>query len=516
MKRICAILLAFLLTGCGGGGGRVTTGPMVTPEVAAPEKVEDELPSTKSNRLLFPFYKENVHDYVYIRNDYNQTVYSHFSISELPDQELADARHQPVYHDHQEHKRLFVGVDQGTDPSNAYMKDLPVIDERNGTEIRFGELDYGYSRDYVIEFLGQAINRDVVIRYTKAPDVRITGPSTLSDRNRLIAAVRLVNASLPTQYKMTVGPPLPRSAYDYDYDVTRDNTIHVQFNSKENAFAPRSAGVTFSYPYREDTSIEYDDYEITSSFIEINTDANVYNDDTDRRNVILMAHELIHALGLIGDRHVDWEKYASIMEAYWTIYETEDYYNENDEDIPQPRSLLYLIDRTAINALYSMEVNDSLDSLGPWSTKSMHIHGNSKDTGFGVNYRNGHAEPWAYGYMPPVDLRNNTALSGLVTWVGTLLGFTPNLQAVAGNASVSVNLSSLTGYADFTGIEYFRANTVWGDGDLNYSIAVRGNTFKQTGGDAGILTGIFVGQSHEGAAGTLERSDLTAAFGASR
>ncbi len=58
--------------------------------------------------------------------------------------------------------------------------------------------------------------------------------------------------------------------------------------------------------------------------------------------------------------------------------------------------------------------------------------------------------------------------------------------------------------------------TMWEDGDLGYSIAVSGNTFKQTGGDTGSLTGIFTGQNHEGATGTLERSDLTAAFGASR
>ena len=37
-----------------------------------------------------------------------------------------------------------------------------------------------------------------------------------------------------------------------------------------------------------------------------------------------------------------------------------------------------------------------------------------------------------------------------------------------------------------------------------------------TGGDAGAVNGRFYGRSHEGVAGTLERSDLTAAFGASR
>ena len=39
---------------------------------------------------------------------------------------------------------------------------------------------------------------------------------------------------------------------------------------------------------------------------------------------------------------------------------------------------------------------------------------------------------------------------------------------------------------------------------------------RETGGDAGRLTGLFTRAAHEGAAGTLERSDLTAVLGASR
>ena len=83
----------------------------------------------------------------------------------------------------------------------------------------------------------------------------------------------------------------------------------------------------------------------------------------------------------------------------------------------------------------------------------------------------------------------------------------------------------MTGRTVFTNLESWAANaapgaagtgTQWLDGDLGYAIAGRGNTFRETGGNAGRLTGIVTGQSHEGAAGTLERSDLTAAFGASR
>ena len=113
-------------------------------------------------------------------------------------------------------------------------------------------------------------------------------------------------------------------------------------------------------------------------------------------------------------------------------------------------------------------------------------------------------------------------MTGTATWEGLLLGFTPELATVAGDAEVGVNLEDLTGTADFTDLESWAADTVpgeagtgvtWGDGDLAYSIAVTGNTFRQTGGDDGFLTGAFFGESHEGMGGTLEREDLTAAVG---
>ena len=57
---------------------------------------------------------------------------------------------------------------------------------------------------------------------------------------------------------------------------------------------------------------------------------------------------------------------------------------------------------------------------------------------------------------------------------------------------------------------------MWGDGDLGYTIAVNGNTFVQTGGDTGTVTGAFLGRAHEGMGGVLERNDLSAGFGGKR
>ena len=57
---------------------------------------------------------------------------------------------------------------------------------------------------------------------------------------------------------------------------------------------------------------------------------------------------------------------------------------------------------------------------------------------------------------------------------------------------------------------------VWGDGDLNYTVAVSGHVFTETGGDKGDIVGSFFGANHEGMGGTLERSDLLGSFGGTR
>ena len=58
--------------------------------------------------------------------------------------------------------------------------------------------------------------------------------------------------------------------------------------------------------------------------------------------------------------------------------------------------------------------------------------------------------------------------------------------------------------------------TKWGDGDLEYAVEVRGNSFYRTGGDDGEVAGAFFGAAHEAMGGVLERSDLTAGFGGTR
>ena len=104
------------------------------------------------------------------------------------------------------------------------------------------------------------------------------------------------------------------------------------------------------------------------------------------------------------------------------------------------------------------------------------------------------------------------------------MGFTPDEEAVAGDAAIRVDLATLTGRADFTDLAKFPkgeipslgAGTLWLDGDLGYTITVGGNYLHSTGGDDGTVNGRFYGRAHEGVAGSVEREDLTATLGGLR
>lgn len=439
----------------------------------------------------------------------------HFGTSRIPSQAGEDARQMPVYH---AGEYLHVGVDQGTQTGT-----LPSVGQRGETAIRHGSLADGVGADTVSDYLDGS-QRDAqsfsaprgVTRYANGPEVRIIGPASAKEANQVAHAVRLVNAALPAEGKMQISTALPGFSLRGTVDSSgryftsgreRNNTIHVEFVPAGEFYDDNAAGTAWN---------NFTGNSVRTSYIQINRNAYVFQDADSRRAVILLAHEIIHALGVYG--HVP-TSFDTIMSG------TAEYYELN-QNTQQSRSLLYSVDREALRALYSrLDPGDNVTDLGPWANTSTHLVGNGTYAHFGVALRNGYAEPWAYGAIPGQDLADNRGLSGNATWTGTLLGFTPAANPVAGDAEIGVNLGTLEGRADFTALEQWAAGvapgnagtgTMWGDGDLGYSIAVSGNTFKRTGGDTGILTGIFTGQNHEGATGTLDRSDLTAAFGASR
>ena len=433
----------------------------------------------------------------------------HFGIWALPDANIADAKRSPITHDSDGNdRRVFVGVDQGTE----HIGSLPFMGHRGEADIRFGTLNDGAGQAALDRYLSQAAPD----RTTRSSDrVRVIGSASQQDRNRVVAAVRMVNAALPENAKLGVDPlrtdlSLQNGMSGPTYFVTGDelpDTIHVEFVPGRDPTGGTAAARSFDL--------------VDRAYVAFFQGSNSYRNE--REAIILLAHEIMHALGIDGHVSVSFQ---SIMKGTGEIHAV------SQGGVRQPMSVLYPVDREALRALYG----DDAASLGPWASTSLHIHGNAPHVGFGVAFRNGYAEPWAYGYLASYGLETNPALSGTVTWYGDLVGFTPDAEAVMGDAAIRVDIAALRGTAEFTGLEHWGARaapgvegtgTMWGDGDLRYTIAVSGNdtaigkasavpTFWETGGDEGRLTGVFTGQQHQGAAGTLERRDLTAAFGASR
>ncbi|MDE0342643.1 MAG: thrombospondin type 3 repeat-containing protein [Deltaproteobacteria bacterium] len=555
MRQIAFVAAAtatlFLVAACGGGGGggakTPTDQPIQPPPTEQPvdtdgdgvADAQDAFPNDASetmdsdgdgvgdnvdafpndasraaevDRLPFPF--------AYVDDPSTETLFArHYSTRSLPAARSSDAKNMPIFTDEVftneagpppfgqggSDLKIFVGADQGD------IGALPVTGHRGDSEIRFGQLNDGAGRGNLVAYLRETFTDGKVARWPEAPVVRIQGQASSLEQDMVASTVQLINAALPESYKITLGSPLPEDSGEVA------NTIRIKFVP----VSPRGAGAT---TYNR-LSTSADGYKVVAdSYIEFYRNTNSYRDAIGasdagvvsvRRAVILLAHEMMHALGL--DAHPS-ASHPTILEGTAGIYLVE------QNGLRQPLSLLYPIDREALRALYSLEPGSNPLSLGRWAGTSTHIHGNGPHAGFGVALRNSYAEPWAYGYRPDTDLAANRNLSGTVTWMGELLGFSDRAP-VAGDAEIGVNLGALDGRADFTSLETWAADTApgaegtgtqWLDGDLGYTIAVTGNTFSKTGGDAGVLTGIFTGRNHEGAAGTLERDDLTAAFGADR
>ncbi len=521
---LAVFVAAFSLTSCGGGGH--SNGD---PEGHHRPVISDPAPEPEPETmwLLFPVagfncpdhYGEGTNCDLYQEDAFEPDNIPTYNLDALPQRGRDDeGLHQPVYHDHSqlygigvhdfdEHRRIFVGLDIAPEQ-------LPDAGQRGMTQIGYGMMDDGVDRAALEAYLTEALDASVV-RWESAPVVELSPSLSAKEVNWVVAAVELVNAALPPDTRMRVG------------EADGSNIIDVNFRPYTE-FAEGTGATTWN---------TLSGSEITASLIHVKDSA--FAELSHRHFVTLIAHELIHALGL---GHVS-PDFDTIMEATREVYRSWQGYGvryvadaegnpvavagEGDPAaISMPMSLVYPIDREALQVLYT-RLNAGADplSFGSWEGTSLHVAGAGQHASFGVAVRNGLAHPWAQGHLPYQDIASNGALSGSATWTGTLLGFTPAAEAVAGDAEIGVNLGTLAGRADFTSLETWAAEAapgeadtgaMWLDGDLGYSIAVRGNTFRETGGDDGTLTGIFTGRAHEGAAGTLERPDLTAAFGASR
>ncbi len=236
----------------------------------------------------------------------------------------------------------------------------------------------------------------------------------------------------------------------------------------------------------------------------------------------LIIHEIGHALGIGGDTWGNIENLwpRSIMT-----------YQDGRPLRPNGRDVIYPLDRDSFLALYTvlepgMDPDEITAALAGWTAEAYRIEdGFTLDSGevigFGAWSRGVWAEPWADFAMSTTSLASSTSLSGTVTWSGRLAGMEPDGDAVRGDAALIVDLTTLDGDAEFTGLETWAAGVnpssvagdQWGTGSLEYDVTITGASFSDS---TGSVSGGFVGEGHQGMAGTLSRSDLQAGFGGVR
>ena len=380
------------------------------------------------------------------------------------------------------------------------------------------------------------------------PVVRLVEGTSAEYENLAVRAIRAVNAALPPAWRLRMGAPAPYpepwGSAEYERGVADGNLVIHMAPEEDWTSVGRGSSIGRYTPmvaFEPDGSgfkmflraglISFDPDRIdrvalTSERLDLSELRRMYPGrdwtlELQEAQIGYLAHEILHALGFLA--HPDMVSAISYDRTLTHL-------------AGPPGHFIYPLDREGLQAAYTrlapgVAAEDIATQLGPWEDTSVHLKGvldlpnNSHDVAFGVAERNDFVSPWAQGPIPGSDLADNAQLSGTASWAGRLLGLTPQAQAVAGAADLSIHLTSLRGDMNFTGLESWAANAapgaigtgvMWGDGDLAYTVDVQGNVFAQTGGDAGILTGAFFGAQHEGMGGTLVRGDLTAAFGGSR
>ena len=480
----------------------------------------------------------------------------------LPAQRAVDALQAPIVH---LGNTLHVGADVA--PSAGQ---LVAVGTHSGITVSYGRIQDGAGADEVITYLNQrtALGNESpgFSTFSDQPVVRLTEAASDELTDYALRAIQLINAALPHEKRIlfSSAPAPPRMPLQIPWGDVPRGGIFVDLSSPENPGHPPGTAYSQSQGVRQISSYvlinpaetinaieladsrlreqvdqfieDYEDYLSEQDFSEEHRSrlreqreeqlTEWYGSELERqkdryKNVTLyvLVHEFIHAIGMNG--HSDSTRFPnSVMHA--------EYSGQTQEHILGP------IDREVLLASYSVlepgaSAEQIAEDLGPWDDTSVHIRGEldiqGEPVSFGVALRNGLAQPWASGPTPWTNLADNPTLSETVSWSGRLLGFTPVLEAVGGAANLAVVLETLDGQLDFTNMEYWSANAVpgpvgsgmiWGDSDLRYLLNIRGNSFAQTGGDDGTVTGAFFGPAHEAMGGVLERTDLVAGFGGTR
>ncbi len=284
---LAAIIAVSMLAACGGGG----SGQNAQTQTGGNSSSQMQSSGNKSPKIAFAHEQDG-----------------HYNIDGLSF-DRDKAQHMPIYHDD---SRILAGIEQ----SASHLKNLPKLGNLNGTDIYYGKLNDGNGRDAVVEYLEHFQLR----RYDGKPKVRIIGPVSDENTERVNAAVQLVNASIPADRKMTIETPVPDETGTDDFVngrlvVSNDaepRGLYIEFlpcKRFHHGCDTRYGGVAWNTRHPNGNN--------NVSYIQMNTDSPAL--DRDRNSIILLAHEMLHALGFVGgatkEGHIpDGSDIASIME----------------------------------------------------------------------------------------------------------------------------------------------------------------------------------------------------------
>lgn len=309
----------------------------------------------------------------------------------------------------------------------------------------------------------------------------ISLPETLTrDReNLIIRAVGIINRSLPAEKRLELYST-PESldgsvTYWFDHHRAVAKTV-LEYIHAEILSLDHSAGLGWTDGY--------------SGYALVSSDLMA----TPEYAVQTMVHEILHALGLMGHPQ---HTHTSVLS-----YQHES--TEIFDNIP-------LIDVAVLYDMYHW---------GLWSGRIDTVFDVMDGVQFGVHSLNwGRALiPWVDGgHMGPPE---PSRLTGRASYEGQLVGKTTLLQQnVVGVAELGFDLGREEGDVRFHTIRHWDGR-MWNRKGYHYDLDVYGAYFDSfvEGNDQAKhvpdVVGAFYGYDGEVAAGTLQRTDLTAAFGA--
>ena len=470
MKHLPTLIpgLVVLLVGCGGGGGSTSSG------MIRPDTPDAEPPPTEISGFLYR------PEHASQSPRLNEMIGTPFLSPPL------EALSQTTWHE----------------SSASHVGSVPIWT---------GIVADGTSRTELISYLSAdiAASDGTLNRFVSPPVVHFSANASAEDVDATLQAIQHINESLPPDWQLRVSnTPTAKQGAGEILMMFEDTT---SWTGRVPASCHSAIACADVQTYTNPTGA------IRGATVFVNQGRR-----DDSMYVAWLAHELMHTL---GRRHADPQRFPqSIMVP--------------EENLGLVVTILDTLDRDALFAVYDMlEAGDTssvlYESLDAWESESFHVMTGylfgedlSSNVSFGVADRNDRQSAWVLGTRSPTALNSNPSLVGSASWDGRMLGMTPSARIVAGDAGLVIDLDTLTGDLAFTGLEQWAEHTNpgevgtgtrWGDGNLRYDIELRDSIFWQTGiGDTGVVTGQIIGTDHQAMGGTLERSDVTAAFGGLR